>query len=201
MATPVPVTLSAAVEGVLDEAVLRRILADVGGALGPVHGGRGKNHLRQRLPGYNNAARFSPWIVLVDLDNDAQCAPPFAEAWLPQPAAHMHFRVAVRAVEAWLLADRKAFARFLGVSPSAIPSHPEGIPDPKQMVVHLAQQARRSAIREDIVPRPGSGRRVGPAYSSRLTEFVEQRWRPDIAASLSESLRRCRERIAELASS
>ena len=37
----------------------------------------------------------------------------------------------------------------------------------------------------------GSGAKVGPLYVRRLTEFVENLWRPDIAANESESLRRC----------
>jgi hypothetical protein len=35
-------------------------------------------------------------------------------------------------------------------------------------VVELARYSRRRDIREDMVPRPGSGRSVGAAYTSRL---------------------------------
>lgn len=91
MAEPNPVVISGAVEGIVDEAVLRRLVQHVQGTLGAVHGKNGKKHLRQRLTGYNQAARFSPWVVLVDLDQEAECAPPLRTAWLPNPAPQYVF--------------------------------------------------------------------------------------------------------------
>ena len=190
--------LSGAVEGLIDEAVLTRLVGESGGELRAIYGRNGKPHLRRVLGGYNHAARFSPWVVLVDLDRDAECAPPLIAAWLPTPAPMMRLRVAVRAIEAWLLADRERLARFLRVSVTRLPRDPDAIPDPKRFLVDLAQGSRRRDIREDIVPRTGSGRSVGAAYTSRLIEFAAGVWRPEAAAGCSESLRRCRDRIAEL---
>ena len=62
------VAASGAAEGTLDEAVLRRLAADAGIHVGVVFGGSGKPHLKNRIAGYNRAAMFSPWIVLVDLE-------------------------------------------------------------------------------------------------------------------------------------
>jgi len=76
------VVLTAAVEGLVDEAVVRRLAKHVGVEVGPVYGKNGKGHLRQRIAGYNNAARISPWVVLVDLNREAECAPPLRDAWL-----------------------------------------------------------------------------------------------------------------------
>ena len=194
------VVLAAAVEGLIDEAVVRRLAKHVGMEVGPVHGKNGKGHLRQRIAGYNNAARISPWIVLVDLNRDAECAPPLRDAWLHQPATNMCFRVAVREVESWLLADRGRLARFLRVPISRVPTTPEAIEDPKRALVELAARSRRRDIREDMVPRPGSGRTVGPAYASRLIEFVGTHWNPEVAAGSSDSLRRCLLRLREIAS-
>jgi len=194
--------ISAAVEGIVDEAVVRRLIAHAGGTPGAVYGRQGKSLLRQRIAGYNNAAQRVPWIVLVDLDRDADCAPPLRNAWLPQPASHLCFRVAVREVESWLLADVERLADFLGVSRSRVPAQPESLNDPKETLVNLARTSRRRDIREDLVPRPEGGRRVGPAYSSRLIEFVSGRWRPEIAARRAESLRRaiaCLTRLARAA--
>ncbi len=194
MASPNLVVITGAVEGDLDEAVVRRLVEHVGAWPGPVHGRNGKTHLRQRLAGYNQAAYLSPWIVLVDLNHDAECAPPLRTSWLPNPAPHMCFRVAVRMVEAWLLADRERLSRFLSVHVSQVPMNPEAMDDPKRTMVELAQLSRRREIREDMLPRPGSGRTVGPAYTSRLIEFVvgtEAGWCPDIAARSSDSLDRC----------
>lgn len=189
----------AAVEGPVDEAVIRRLAEYVGAQVGQVYGKNGKDHLRQRIDAYNNAARISPWIVLVDLNHDAECAPPLRDAWLHQPATHMCFRVAVREVESWLLADRARLARFLAVPLSRVPTTPEAIEDPKGAVVQLAARSHRRDIREDMVPRPGSGRTVGPAYASRLIEFVSTHWNPEVAARSSDSLRRCLVRLREFA--
>lgn len=191
---------SAAVEGVVDEAVVRRLISHAGGDTGTVYGRRGKPYLRQRIAGFNQAARHAPWVILVDLDNDADCAAVLRAEWLPNPAPQLCFRIALREVETWLLADREAAARFLRVTKGRIPQDPESVTNPKEFVVNLARRSRRRDIREDMVPRPGSGRAVGPAYTSRLAEFASTRWRPPIAAERSDSLKRairCIQRLVE----
>ncbi len=180
-----PVFISAAVEGAVDEAVLRRLLAHVGAEAAVIYGKQGKQALLQRIGGYNVAARYSPWVVLVDLDQDAACAPPFRATWLPQPSAGMCFRVAVRSVESWLLGDRESISAFLGVAISRVPSEPDVDPDPKARMVELARKSRRWDIRQDMTPRPASGLHVGPAYSSRLIEFAHRVWRPAAAIRTS----------------
>jgi len=177
---------------------LSRLVRDAGGVLGPLYGRDGKDRLRQRIDGYNRAARYTPWIVLVDLDDDADCAPPFCAAWLPRAAPLMCFRCAVRAVESWLLGDAQALARFLGISVSRIPQDPEVLSDPKGFMVELARHSRRQSVLDEMVPRPRSGLRVGPGYPARLIEFAEKHWRPDEAARHVDSLERCRKRLAEL---
>jgi hypothetical protein len=183
-----------AVEGLLDEAVLKRLIAHVGAEPGPIHVKHGKANLRNGIQGYNAAARFAPWAVLVDLNHEAECAPPLVNDWLPSPRQRIRLRIAVREVEAWLLADRARLARFLGVARSRIPQTPDNLDDPKQTMVNLGRGSRRRALREDMVPRPRSGIAQGPAYTSRLTEFVNDRakgWRPEVAAHGSDSLDRC----------
>jgi len=192
------VVISGAAEGPIDEAVLARLVDEAGGRVGSIYGKNGKANLRRVLGGYNNAARFSPWLILVDLDQDSECAPPLVAAWLPAPAPMMRLRVAVRGIEAWLLADRERLAAFLRVPAAQLPPDPDAVPDPKRLLVDLARRSRRRDIREDIVPRSGTGRAVGAAYSSRLIEFAATVWRPEVAAGCSDSLRRCRDRIAEL---
>lgn len=196
MAVPV---ISAAVEGVTDEAMARRLIVHVGAQAGPVYGKNGKRQLRQRIRGYNNAARHAPWLVLVDLDREEDCAPPLRAAWLPTPAPRLCFRVAVRSVEAWIMADAEAIAAFLGVARSKVPADPDGLLAPKQALVNLARNSRRRTIREDMVPRAEGGRTVGPAYTSRLIEFLSNRWNPADASARSDSLRRavmCLENLA-----
>lgn len=190
--------ISAAVEGLVDEVVVRRVIEYSGGIPGPVHGKRGKAHLRLKLRGYNNAASFSPWVVVFDLNHDAQCAPPLVAALLPEPAPNMCVRIAVREVESWLLADRRRFASFLGVAADQTPTYPEQLSDPKATVVQLASRSSRRDLREDMIPRPGSGRAVGVGYVGRIIEFVQTKWRPDVAAESAESLHRCLNRVSDL---
>ena len=182
--------IAAAVEGMTDEAVARRLIGHADGQVRTVYGKSGKDPLRKKIAGYNNAARHAPWIVLVDLDSEEDCAVRLRDAWLPEPAPLLCFRVAVREVEAWLMADAETLAGYMGVSQGRVPGAPEGLDDPKAAMVNLARHSRRRAIREDMVPRNGSGRRVGPAYSSRLIEYAATAWRPDVAARNAESLRR-----------
>lgn len=182
--------IQAAVEGLLDESVVRQLIAHSGGEAGTVYGGNGKPPLRRMIRGYNNAARFTPWVVLVDLDNEPDCAPPLRNAWVPTPAPLLCFRVAVREIEAWLMADRQALAAFLRIRTGSVPEEPEKLRHPKSVMVDLARRSRSSDVRRDIVPRENSGRRVGPAYVSRLVEYVQTHWRAEVAADRAESLQR-----------
>jgi hypothetical protein len=198
---PNGVAISGAVEGLVDRAVLQCLIEHVGAVPGPIYGGTGKAQLRRQIGGYNNAARFSPWVILVDLNREAECAPPLVGTWLPDVAPQMAFRVVVRTIEAWLLGDRQRLAAFLGVGVTRVPREPETLPDPKGAMVDLARQSRRRTIRDDMVPRPASGRVVGPAYTSRLVEFATDRrhgWRPAVAARSCDSLARCVRRMRRL---
>lgn len=188
------IPITSAVEGVVDEAVALRLIRHSGGEAGPVYGRQGKAHLKTHIGAFLNAARFSPWMVLVDLDHDSPCAPALKAAWLKGVESELCLRVAVREVESWLMADRLRFAEFLGIPNVKIPSRPDEEGDPKAVVVQLAARSRRTAIRLDIAPRVGSGHSVGPAYSSRLIQFIRDEsggWHPEEAASRSPSLAGC----------
>jgi len=195
---PGPVIVSAAVEGIVDEAVARTLIGCTGGQPGAVYGKNGEPALRSKINGYNNAARRAPWLVLVDLDHEADCPPPLRQDWLPAPAPLLCFRVAVRQVEAWLMADVERLATYLSVARVRIPHDPERLPNAKTAMVNIARRSRRKAIRQDMVPRDGSGRAVGPAYTSRLIEYAETQWRPKVAARQAESLRRAMACLAKL---
>lgn len=175
----------------MDEAVLRRLVEWVGAEMVYVYSVGGKPQLDLRLSGYNEAARYSPWCVLRDLDTDAACPASLVAQLLPEPAPTMCFRIVVRAVETWLMADRQRMASFLSVSRARIPASPEDARDPKEVLVNAARRSNKTAVRDGMVPRPGSGRSVGAGYTSLMIEYVRTRWRPEIAAESSESLRRC----------
>jgi hypothetical protein len=183
--------ISLAVEGASDAAVLRRVCHAAGHQVGAEFISRGKSRLDPRIPGYNNAARFAPWLVVRDLDHDADCAPALIRRLLPEPAPGMCFRVPVRSIEAWLLGDREGFAKFFGVSSAVIAANPDSLPRPKRAVVDLAQRSVKRGIREGMVPALGMSVEVGPEYTALLIEFAESAWNPEAAAENSDSLKRC----------
>lgn len=190
--------VSCAVEGDLDEAVLRRLLDSAALNCGPVYGLMGKQHLERRIEGYAAAAKRAPWVVLVDLDDDP-CAAGLVASWLPSPPLLMRLRVAVREVEAWLLADRRTLARFLSVSLDLVPRAPDAVEDPKRTLVDLARRPRSRSISDGMAPRPDSGRSIGPLYVAELSRFAREHWDIDAAAGSSDSLARCMKALRSLA--
>ena len=191
MAAPLPVAVRIAVEGNLDEAVAERLITLCGGQPGKVSPKQGRPYVLEHIGGYNEGARYGGiWFVLVDLDQQPECAPELVAEALPDPADGMCFRVAVREVEAWLLADRAGFARWAGVRASLIPLDVESIAQPKERLVAIMRESRHRERQTAIVPRPGSGRTAGPDYSDVLSEFVASAWDVEAAASAAPSLDR-----------
>lgn len=186
-----PPIITVAVEGWSDAVVAAQLLGSLGLKCGTVHGQRGKQGLNDQLKGFNLAAVHQPWLVLRDLDSDAPCPGELIRKLLPNPSPHMRFRLAVKAIEAWLLADSERIASFLGIASATIPPNPDSLPNPKRALVELATRSTRRAIREDMVPKPGLSSVVGPAYASRIAEFARGHWRPLVAARRSTSLARC----------
>jgi hypothetical protein len=193
--------LSLAVEGLIDEAVASRLASYTGFETGPVFGRRGRAAILAALPGYNSAARHTPWLVMADLDTD-ECAPQLVRTHLPNPSLLMRFRVPVTEVESWLLADRARMARYLAVPETAVPGDPDSLANPKQVLVNLARRSRSRRIQSLMVPAPRSRGTTGPGYTSALSEFAvrtdESGWRPDIAATASDSLDRAMRSLVSL---
>ena len=171
--------------------MLRRLVRFTGAEISSIYSVGGKQQLDLRLSGYNEAAKYSPWCALRDLDTDAACPVELRHRLLPEPAPNMCFRLVVRAVETWLLADRERLASFLSVSRALIPVSPEDIIDPKEFLVNLARKSNKGLVRDSLIPRPGSGRSVGVGYTTLMIDYTRSKWRPDIAAEASDSLRRC----------
>jgi hypothetical protein len=194
-----PVTLAA--EGLIDMAVLRRLVSDAGLNAGREYGLRGKGQLDERLQGYNAAAQFGPWFVARDLDHDQSCAPALRRELLASPAKLMCFRIVVRTVEAWLLADGDAFADHFKLSKGQLPDVPEQIDDAKGFMLSLLKKISSTNDRQAMVRINRSGQSdIGPEYNSRLSQFVSTGWRPNKAAIRSDSLSRTLRRIEELKS-
>lgn len=188
-----------AVEGTLDEAVARKILAMFGLVVGPVHGKRGKHYIDDNLKGFNNAARFEPWLVIRDLNSDCECAPHLVRARLPNPASCMVFRLAVKEIESWLMADAVELARYLRMRSALIPKDTDNLAKPKEELIRLSNRSSSRKVREGMVPRPGSGASEGPLYTTLMAEFARNSWSPASAACVSESLDGCIKRVQVLA--
>ena len=181
-----------AVEGSLDEIVLRKVIrhSSCPFAICACHGKKGKEFLRTRIRKYASATEgVMPFIVLTDLDMQ-ECAPLLVREWLPSGYRRLLLRVAVREVEAWLMADRNNLARFLGISRLVIPENPEGVEDPKQALINCARYSKTRGIRDDIVPYPETTSNIGKNYNGRLIEFVERHWSVENARQKAPSLDR-----------
>jgi len=187
------------VEDALSEAVLKRLLthADRDFAAGHCYGKSGFGYIRRNLRRFNQAARSAAYLVLTDLDRE-KCPPILLRDWLGAPRhPNLLFRIAVREVEAWLMADRQGFAGFLKISPIAIPVSVETLPDPKRTLVNLARKSRSAIIRKAIVPTAGWTATQGPDYNGALIHFVQSVWDVDRASAQSDSLYRTIRAIQE----
>ncbi len=187
------------VEGDTDEPVVRKLAADAGLKVSQVYDMGGKGQIDNRLKDFNASAKGSPWFVLRDLDHDAACAPAYVRSLKLKAASWMVFRLAVREMEAWLLADRDGLAEFMGISPSTIPEHPDDEGDPTQALVNLARRSKKKGIVRAFVPRQGDLVSVGPGYEAAIIEFGKLHWSLHRATKRSPSLTSARKALRGLA--
>jgi hypothetical protein len=181
-------------EDLLTQAVLHKCISEVLPAYSvartDVKGGRG--NVQRELGAYATLAQVMPVFIGVDLDND-DCAPTLLGGWgrLP-PQEEFLLRVAVREIEAWVLADEKRVASFIGAAPNDVPKRPDELADPKRSLLELARAHAGSELKSDLVPRNYDALypRIGRAYNLRLCEFVAKKWRPHVARKKSPSLER-----------
>lgn len=189
--------IRAAVEGRLDEAVVRRLAADAGMDVVNVYRTDGRADLISRIPGYAAAARRDPWLVLCDLDQD-ECAPTLVASAVQNPPDLFCFRVAVRSIESWLLADPGLAAR-LEISATRLPREPDSERHPKRTLIRIARRSRNRDIRVGVGGSPGTAD-TPILYNVILSEFVESEWEPRRAAERSPSLGRAIGAVERLAS-
>ncbi|HWO17978.1 MAG TPA: hypothetical protein VNO30_04360 [Kofleriaceae bacterium] len=188
-----------ATEGNDDEAVALRLLAYAGLKAARSPGAvNGKAVLDGKLPTYARTARTIPWLILRDLDHDAPCPGRLIENLIPDCPPLLVLRIAVRAIESWLLADDIGIADYLGVPHVKVPRQPEQLDSPKMEMVNLARYSRLPAVRRDMVPEEGGGRIAGKAYTQRLVTFAREHWNLERARGRSSSLDRSIHALARL---
>ncbi|MDD9851649.1 MAG: hypothetical protein OXU94_07800 [Gammaproteobacteria bacterium] len=194
---PIPLTLVS--EDLLSEIVARQMLGQAGKPYKVYNYQRWNKHkIQKKINKVNNSSRGFPYFVFTDQDTPEDCPPGQIEKHIRgELSPNLIYRFAVMEVESWVMAHRNAFAKFLSIPISRIPSRTDEIPDPKQFLVNLARTSRHYRLREDLVPAPRSTSSVGPGYNGRLSEFVQTRWRAEVAAQNSPSLARALGRLRE----
>lgn len=191
--------IALATEDELSERIGSRLCRDAGLTVSVHLRKGGFGYLRSRISNFCAMARNHPLLLLTDLDR-AACARGLIEDWtgdvvLPE---NFLFRVCVREVESWLLADSVAIQELLGCREQHVPIEPDQLADPKSALLNLARRAPRN-VRDDLVAAQGAVSSQGIGYNARLGLFVENNWSSERAAQRSPSLRRTLRRIGGLA--
>jgi hypothetical protein len=182
-----------ATEDELSEAVVLKMLSERKISRHAVHSlpKSGFGYLKKNVSKFCNAAQNGRNVfVLTDLDN-ARCAPSLLTDWfsLHERPERLLFRVAVREVEAWVMADKRSFSEFLGISPAIIGNEVDSIVDPKSYLLRISERAKAS-IKRELLPRKGVLARQGFGYNEVLGSFVRNHWSSTRAAEHSQSLKK-----------
>lgn len=183
-------------EDQLSEAVMRKMVKD---SLTDLElefisiGKKGRGFIKSRINDFNNQSNNLPFFVLADLDTDS-CVPGLKERWLKRPCRdNLIFRIAIREVEAWLLADDRGFSQFLNLDPAYIRKEvdfPDMVMNPKEKLIFLVERSRKKELKKDIVRKENTVFKQGPGYNTRLTEYVLNYWDIERASVRSDSLKR-----------
>ncbi|QQV77254.1 hypothetical protein H5J25_18415 [Sphingomonas aliaeris] len=189
-----------ATEDELSECVAVKLVTQVvpGGTIGLKLRKGGAGYLRSSFNKFCQMANREYVLLLTDLDR-LICAPELINSWaggFPLPEKLL-FRVPVREIEAWLLADRQGMAALMGISEASLPSQPDDLPDPKGTLLNAARNASRS-VRSELVVGRNTLASQGLGYNRVLSNYVETIWNIDRAADRSPSLRRAVDRLTNL---
>ncbi len=155
----------------------------------------GYGKIKKRVRSYNLMAKNGkPAFVITDLDMK-NCPLELISDWLGGNtlSTHLLFRIAVREIESWVLADTENIARFFGIKEKAFPDDTDTLPDPKNFLIQRAKDSKRKAVK-GIIPRNDSAV-IGLEYNSLLCQFVQKSWEVENAVRHSPSLNRTVERL------
>jgi len=162
----------------------------------------GSGNLKKMIPAVNNMVKAGIAVVmLTDLDA-VECAQELIRRWFPIQGAKPEvpdgflFRIAVREVESWLIADRDALASLLGIHKSNFSADPDSLDDPKVYLLDIIRTKGKRKMHREMLP--GHNSRIGPEYNSVLSGFILKHWNPERAADNSLSLRRALEALKKI---
>jgi hypothetical protein len=190
--------IALATEDELSECVGVKLANEAGLEVNMMLRKNGNGYLRSSIEKFITMTYHQPLLLITDLDTLS--SPTYLqEQWVKQKVVPpgLLFHVAVREVEAWLLADHEGMKKLLGAKINKLPSSPELLPDPKRHLLGLAAKASRE-VRNDLVAERNSMASQGLGYNSRLTNFVRTMWKPSVAAELSPSLAALRTALSDL---
>lgn len=192
--------ITIATEDELSEAVGSRLLSDVLPEFTIIQKLRrqGNGYLKSRSRNFNSMALRHPVFLITDLDN-YPCAGQLINNWFRDLPVNpnLKFRVAVREIESWLLADHQGMTNLLDRAANNIVPDPDQLQNPKQYLLERARRASRD-VRNDLTRMSGPTVKQGLGYNSRLCKFVEEVWDPNQASQRSNSLARAIGRLNEL---
>ena len=146
--------------------------------------------IKKNAPNYIKMAQNPLFnISLVDLDKN-ECAPLLIHNWFKRSPEELPnnliFRIAVKEIESWILADRNNFARFTGISINNFSNNPDNLSDPKEHLLNILRNKGTKKWHKDMLP--GKNAYIGPLYNEKLINFINNKWSPEKAARLSPSL-------------
>ena len=180
------------IEGHIDEAVARKILNFSGHESGVAYGKKGWTYIHKKIAAFDRSCSAQGLLTLVDLmDTRLACPATVVDEWLPSAHINHVFRIVVREIESWVLADRENIASFLNIPVAKLLFDPDAQVDPKQTLINLARGSRTKVIRNSLVPEAGRSASEGPLYTSEIVRFVTEYWDPSSAREHSKSLASC----------
>lgn len=191
------------VEGDTDVPVARKVVEACGLATASPVVLRGCSRVDAELARLRaSASRRTPVFVLRDVDPTPpnlkgrrfrQCGSRVLSALgVSNSGPGFRFRLARHEMESWLLADRKAFAKWLGCSITQLPGVSDDELKPSVTIVKLARDPKvKACLRAALVPADGADTQFGPGFEAAIIGFAAGPWSPVRARKNSRSLDHC----------
>ncbi len=153
-------------------------------------GKQGFGYIKSKMKAWNEISEYKLILVVTDLDNH-ECAPKMRHEWTKglKPNSNLLFRIAVREIESWLLADHLSVKKVVKTT-AKIPESPDLLNNPKQTLLNLIDKYGYRQFKEDLIRKEGNNCFQGIGYNNVLSAFVESTWSASRAAKRSDSLRR-----------
>lgn len=206
----IPVYISA--EDSVTKAVIERLLAYTSPRLKvfkniPARGGE----IKSKIVELNTLSAIKPVVALIDLDDNG-CAPALKKELMrgATPKVDFLLNIAIDEAEAWLMADKKGFASYFGLSANLIPDATMqklgGMVQVQEMdfgmksswiLTHeMMPQSTNAELKAQMVAEGTAAK--GKEYNPAIIPFIKDYWNIDTAAANSDSLRRMIKRLREL---